>query len=29
LLETILSAVADFSGGCFQDDVTLVALQCE
>jgi phosphoserine phosphatase RsbU/P len=29
LLKTILSAVTDFSGGSFQDDVTLVALQCE
>jgi phosphoserine phosphatase RsbU/P len=29
LLETILSAVADFSGGSFQDDMTLVALRCE
>ena len=29
LRETILSAVADFSGGSFQDDVTLVALAVE
>ncbi|HEY6402416.1 MAG TPA: SpoIIE family protein phosphatase, partial [Blastocatellia bacterium] len=29
LLETILSAVADFSGGSFQDDMTLVALQVD
>jgi sigma-B regulation protein RsbU (phosphoserine phosphatase) len=29
LLKTILGAVNDFSGGNFQDDVTLVALQCE
>jgi sigma-B regulation protein RsbU (phosphoserine phosphatase) len=29
LLKTILGAVTDFSGGSFQDDVTLVALQCE
>jgi phosphoserine phosphatase RsbU/P len=29
LLETILGAVADFSGGSFQDDVTLVALAVE
>jgi sigma-B regulation protein RsbU (phosphoserine phosphatase) len=29
LLKTILGAVTDFSGGSFQDDVTLVTLQCE
>jgi sigma-B regulation protein RsbU (phosphoserine phosphatase) len=29
LRETILSAVADFSGGSFQDDVTLMALAVE
>ena len=29
LLETILGAVADFCGGSFQDDVTLVALAIE
>jgi phosphoserine phosphatase RsbU/P len=29
LLETILGAVADFSGGSFQDDMTLVALQVD
>src|SRR5262249_54555885 len=29
LRETILSAVADFSGGNFQDDMTLVALAVE
>jgi sigma-B regulation protein RsbU (phosphoserine phosphatase) len=29
LRETILAAVADFSGGSFQDDVTLMALAVE
>jgi sigma-B regulation protein RsbU (phosphoserine phosphatase) len=29
LSETILAAVADFSGGSFQDDVTLMALAVE
>ena len=29
LIETILAAVADFSGGSFQDDVTLMALAIE